>query len=118
MKRTQKTERVSVVRFSNCARIDVAKDLHAVADYLKERGIEQVALELTGVHWIPVYEVLDGEGFDMWLVNSVGLARPDRRKSDVLDCQWLRQLTTLDLLHKSYRPEDASCAAMFATGSG
>ena len=60
-----------------------------MAEWLKKHGVIQVALESTGVYWIPVYEVLDAQGFDMWLVNPAGLVRPDRRKSDVLDCQML-----------------------------
>ena len=134
MKMTRKTGQVSAVRYPNCAGLDVAKDLHAVAlpadangnqevklfggytenlqamaAWLKGHDIEQVALESTGVYWIAVYEVLDGQGFDVWLVNPVGLARPDRRKSDVLDCQWLQQLMSLGLLRKSHRPADAIC---------
>ena len=134
MKLNRKASQVTAVRYPSCAGIDVAKDLHAVAlpadaeggqavrmfggytenlqamaEWLWEHGIEQVALESTGVYWIPVYEVLDARGFDVWLVNPVGLARPDRRKSDILDCQWLQQLMSLGLLRKSHRPADAVC---------
>ncbi len=80
-----------------------------MAEWLKKHGVIQVALESTGVYWIPVYEVLDAQGFDMWLVNPAGLVRPDGRKSDVLDCQRLQQLMSLGLLSKSHRPTDAIC---------
>ena len=53
--------------------------------------------------------MLDERGFDVWLVNPTGLARPDRRKSDVLDCQWLQQLMSLGLLTRSHRPDDSVC---------
>ncbi len=134
MKQKRKESRVTVVRYPHCAAIDVAKDLHAVAlapdengeqevkffsgftvalhamgQWLKKNGVIQVAMESTGVYWIPAYEVLDALGFDMWLVNPAGLKRPDRRKSDVLDCQWLQQLMSLGLLSKSHRPPDEIC---------
>ena len=66
-------------------------------------------MEGAGFCWVPLYEVLDGCGFEVWLVNPAGQARPDLRKSDVLDCQWLRQLMSLGLLKRSHRPEDAIC---------
>ena len=134
MRQGRNASQVTVVRYPHCAGIDVAKDLHAVAlpadakgeqavkmfdgytadlqamaSWLKAHGIEQVALESTGVYWVSVYEVLDAAGFDVWLVNPVGLARPDRRKSDVLDCQWIQQLMSLGLLQKSHRPTDEIC---------
>ena len=84
-------------------------DLHKMAQWLKSHGIEQVALESTGVYWISLFEVLDAGGFDVWLVNPVGLARPDRRKSDVLDCQWIQQLMSLGMLKRSHRPVDRIC---------
>ena len=60
--------------------------------------------------WIGLYEVLDAHGFDVSLVNATGLARPDGRKSDVLDCQWIQQMMSLGLLRRSHRPEDEVCA--------
>ncbi len=122
------------VVYPNSAGIDIAKDIHAVAlpadeageqpvrmfggftrdleemaAWLKEHSIEQVALEATGVYWIPVYELLDARGFEVWLVNPTGLQRPDRRKSDVLDCQWIQQLMSLGMLKRSHRPADEIC---------
>ena len=66
-------------------------------------------MEATGVYWIPAYELLESAGFEVWLVNPRGVKRPDGRKSDVLDCQWLQQLMSFGLLSRSHRPTEAYC---------
>ncbi len=78
--------------------------LHAAADWLLECGIHSVAMESTGVYWVPLYEILEERGFEVWLVNSREAKSVPGRKSDVLDCQWIRRLHTYGLLRRSFRP--------------
>lgn len=85
-------------------------DLYALADWLDEIGIVQVAMEATGVYWIALYEVLDARGFEVHLVNSRATRQVSGRKSDVLDCQWIWQLMSYGLLRSAFRPTDAICA--------
>lgn len=80
------------------------QDLHAMADWLKQRGIESVAMESTGVYWIPVFEILERQGIHVVLVNAKYAKNVAGRKSDWLDCQWLRMLHTFGLLPASFRP--------------
>lgn len=85
-------------------------DLHRLADWLKSQEVEVVAMEATGVYWIPLYEVLDARGFNVQLVNSRATRQVSGRKSDVLDCQWIWQLMSHGLLKGAFRPGDAVCA--------
>lgn len=80
-------------------------DLEQLADWLKDCGIRTVAMESTGVYWIPVYELLEERGFEVLLVNAAHARNVPGRKSDVLDCQWLQQLHTFGLVRASFRPE-------------
>jgi len=84
-------------------------DLHAVADWLAACDIDTVALESTGVYWIPLFELLAERGFDVKLVDPRQLKHAPGRKTDVLDCQWLQQLHTFGLLTAAFRPDDAIC---------
>lgn len=84
-------------------------DLYALADWLKSLGIEQVAMEATGVYWISLYEVLDARGFEVYLVNARATRQVCGRKSDVLDCQWIWQLMSHGLLSGAFRPADQVC---------
>ncbi len=84
-------------------------DLHALADWLLACGVDTVALESTGVYWIPVYEVLEQRGLTVWLVDARQLKYVPGRKSDVLDCQWLQKLMSLGLLRAAWRPGDKVC---------
>lgn len=81
-------------------------DLHALADWLIENGIQTIAMESTGVYWIPLFEVLEQRGIRCCLISG-NLARrlPARHKTDVLDCQWIQRLHALGLLVESFRPE-------------
>jgi transposase len=81
-------------------------DLQRMAAWLKACGVQTVAMQSTGVYWIAVYEVLEREGFDVYLVNARGTRNLPGRKSDVQECQWLRKLHTYGLLRKSYRPPE------------
>ena len=84
-------------------------DLHAMAKWLHECGIKTVAMEATGVYWIPVFQILETQGFEVKLVNAHHVKTVPGRKSDVLDCQWLRQLHSYGLLAGSFRPDDQVC---------
>jgi len=84
-------------------------DLYALADWLAHCGIETVAMEATGVYWIPVFQILETRGFEIKLVNAHHVKTVPGRKSDVLDCQWLQQLHTYGLLAGSFRPDDQVC---------
>ena len=84
-------------------------DLKALGDWLAACGVDTVAMESTGVYWIPLYEVLERRGFKVTLVNTRQVSNVPGRKSDVLDCQWLQQLMTYGLLSGAYRPADEVC---------
>ena len=79
------------------------KDLHALADWLTECGITTVAVEATGVYWIPLYEILEERNLKPKLIDSRSVGRRSK-KTDVLDCQWIRQLHTYGLLDAAFRP--------------
>ena len=85
------------------------RDLHAMADWLLACGVKIVALESTGVYWIPVYEVLERRGLEVLLVNARHVKGVSGRKSDVLDCQWLQQLLSYGLMRGAFRPHDEMC---------
>lgn len=81
-------------------------DLNRLADWLTDCRIETVAMESTGVYWIPLYEILEARGFEVCLVNARHLKNVSGRKTDVLDCQWIQQLHTYGLLSPSFRPPE------------
>lgn len=85
-------------------------ELHKLADWLEEQGVESVAMESTGVYWIPIYEILESRGFEVLLVNARHLGNVPGRKTDVIDCQWIQILHSCGLLKGSFRPDDAICA--------
>ncbi len=84
-------------------------DLYALADWLAACGVKTVAMESTGVYWIPLFEVLEERGFDVRLVDARRVKNVSGRKSDVLDCQWLQQLHSYGLLQAAFRPPDEIC---------
>jgi len=84
-------------------------DLEALAAWLKKCGITTVAMESTGVYWIPLFEVLERRGFEVKLVDARHVKNVSGRKSDVLDCQWIQQLHTYGLLAGAFRPPDEVC---------
>ena len=81
-------------------------DLHQLADWLRAVGITTVAMESTGVYWIPVFEILEARGFEVLLVNARDVKHVPGRKTDVNDAQWLQQLHQHGLLRGSFRPRD------------
>ena len=85
-------------------------DLHRLADWLMACGVTTVAMESTGVYWIPLFEILERRGLDVVLVNARHVKNVPGRKSDVLDCQWLQELHSVGLLRGSFRPTAAIAA--------
>src|SRR5207249_5748461 len=85
-------------------------DLLALAEWLRVCGVDTVAMESTGVYWIPLFELLEARGFTVYLVNARHVKNVSGHKSDVLDCQWLQQLMSYGLLAGAFRPSDAVCA--------
>ncbi len=85
-------------------------DLQALADWLVACGVDTVAMESTGIYWIPIFDLLEARGLNVYLVNSWHLKHVPGRKSDVLDCQWIQQLHSLGLLRGSFRPDAEMCA--------
>jgi transposase len=91
-----------VRRFGACTR-----DLEALADWLQRCGVQTVAMESTGIYWVPLFELLERRGFRVSLVDPRQAKRaPGRPKTDRLDCQWLQRLHACGLLAASFRPAD------------
>ena len=82
-------------------------DLETLADWLTACGVDTVAMESTGVYWIPLYELLERRGFKVFLVDARAVAKVNGRpKSDIHDCQWIQRLHSYGLLEKAFRPQD------------
>lgn len=81
-------------------------DLHRLADWLEDVGVTTIAMESTGIYWIPVFEILEARGFEVLLVNARDAKNVPGRKTDVNDAQWLQQLHTFGLLRGSFRPRE------------
>jgi transposase len=91
-----------VRRFGTCT-----ADLEAIADWLQASGVTTVAMESTGVYWVPLYELLEARGFQVLLVDTRQVARaPGRPKSDAKDCQWIQRLHGYGLLAAAFRPAE------------
>jgi transposase len=84
--------------------------LQALADWLIKCGVRTVAMEATGVYWVPLFQVLEARGLEVCLVNARHVKNVPGRKTDVQDCQWLQYLHSVGLLHASFRPPAAVCA--------
>ena len=80
-------------------------NLYRLADWLEQCKVDTVAMESTGVYWIPIYDILEERGFQVVLVNAQDFKNVPGRKTDVADCQWLQQLHTYGLLRASFRPD-------------
>ena len=94
----------SVRRFDTFTR-----DLFTLTDWLRQCKIRSVAMESTGVYWIPLYQILETYGFEVFLVNAHHVKNVPGRKSDVSDCQWIQYLHSAGLLKASFRPPDEIC---------
>ena len=82
-------------------------DLQAIAAWLHQCGVTTVAMESTGVYWIPLYDLLEQAGFEVLLVDPRQVQRaPNRPKTDVHDCPWIQRLHSLGLLTAAFRPEE------------
>ena len=79
-------------------------DLYCLADWLQTCGVQTVALQSTGVYWIPLYDILEERGFEVYLVNAQHTKNLPGRKSDVQESQWLLKLHTYGLLNNSFQP--------------
>jgi transposase len=91
-----------VRRFGTCT-----ADLEALATWLQACGVTTVAMESTGVYWIPLYELLEARGLQVLLVDARQVARaPGRPKTDVKDCQWIQRLHSYGLLSAAFRPAE------------
>jgi transposase len=85
-------------------------DLQALAEWLTACGVDTVAMESTGVYWIPVYELLEARGFAVAVVNARHIKNVPGRKSDIQDCQWIQGLHSVGLLRGSFRPAEEIAA--------
>jgi len=85
-------------------------DLHRLADWLQACRVQSVAMESTGVFWIPLFQILEDHGFRVCLVNARHVKNVPGRKTDVSDCQWLQYLHSVGLLRASHRPTQTICA--------
>jgi transposase len=91
-----------VRKFGTCT-----ADLEALADWLTACGVDTVAMESTGIYWVPLFELLERRGFQVYLVNARQTRQaPGRPKTDVLDCQWIQRLHSYGFLTASFRPAD------------
>jgi transposase len=81
-------------------------DLREMGRWLMERGVRSVAMQSTGVYWMPVFEILEQHGLEVYLVNARHTKNVPGRKSDVQECQWLLKLHTFGLLNNSFQPSD------------
>ena len=86
------------------------QDLYALAAWLEECGVKTVAMESTGVYWIPLFQILEERGLEVCLVNARHVKNVPGRRTDVSDCQWLQFLHSVGLLKASYRPAQEVCA--------
>lgn len=84
-------------------------DLIGLGNWLKECGVKQVAIESTGIYWVPVLQILEFMGFEVTLVHAAYTQNVPGKKSDVEDCQWLRELHTYGLLPAAFRPCQEVC---------
>lgn len=82
------------------------KDLNELADWLIDCDVTTVAMESTGVYWIPLFQILDARGLDVLLVNAHSVKNVSGRKDDESDCEWIRKLHSYGLLQGSFQPDD------------
>ena len=103
---------VSPDRAENCVRSfgSFTSDLEELIKWLQECGVKSVAMESTGVYWIPLYQLLSDTGMEVCLINARHFKNVPGRKTDVQDCQWLQYLHAVGLLRGSFRPDQVICA--------
>jgi transposase len=86
------------------------QDLNELADWLQQCRVHTVAMESTGVYWIPLMQILEIRGLEVYLVNAKHVKNVPGRRTDVSDCQWLQYLHSVGLLRASFRPAQDVCA--------
>lgn len=91
------------------------QDLYALADWLAAYRVKSIAMESTGVYWIPLFQILEDRGFEVCLVNARHVKNVPGRKTDVSDSQWLQYLHACGLLRASFRPPQQVCAVRTLT---
>lgn len=91
------------------ALLTFTSDLLELGDWLKPCGMDTVAMESTGVYWLPLFRILEERGFEVFLVNAHPVKHVPGRKTDVSDCQWRPFLHSVGLLRASFRPRQAVC---------
>lgn len=77
-------------------------DFKLAAQYLREKQVETVAMEATGVYWVILYDILVEAGFDVWLVDGRQTKQVPGRKTDVKDCSWIQELHSFGLLNRCF----------------
>ena len=82
------------------------EDLISCGEYLKNHGVESIAMEATGSYWMILYMVLEEMGFEVWLVDGRETKQVPGRKTDVKDCQWIQQLHSYGLLNRCFVLEE------------
>jgi hypothetical protein len=93
--------------------------LQAIASFLREHQVNSIALESTGIYWVPLYELLQAEGFEVFLVDpSYSHQLRGRPKTDRLDCQWIYRLHSVGLLAAAFRPDEKTCQLRPTCGRG
>jgi len=86
------------------------EDLNKLADWLEQCGVKTVAMESTGVYWIPLFEILERRGLNPCLVDARHMKNVPGRRTDWQECQWLQYLHSVGLLRSAFRPDDEVCA--------
>jgi transposase len=86
------------------------EDLEKLAEWLKQCGVTTVAMESTGVYWIPLYEILERRGLQPRLVDARHMKNVPGRRTDWQECQWIQYLHSVGLLREAFRPDDEVCA--------
>jgi transposase len=86
------------------------EDLEKLAQWLVDCGVSTVAMESTGVYWIPLFEILEGRGLRPRLVDARHMKNVPGRRTDWQECQWLQYLHSVGLLRSAFRPDDEVCA--------
>jgi transposase len=86
------------------------EDLNRLADWLMACGVTTVAMESTGVYWIPLYEILEQRGLKPCLVDARHMKNVPGRRTDWQECQWLQYLHSVGLLRAAFRPDEEVCA--------
>ena len=85
-------------------------DLNHLGDWLQQCGVRTVAMDSTGVYWIPLMQILEARGLEVYLVNAKHVKNVPGRRTDISDCPWLQYLHSVGLLRASFRPAPDVCA--------